>query len=82
MLANICGDARKWKDVAELKVAMRDTGSRKVPGCSLIEVADEVAEFYCFDERHSKSNEIYGALGSLMKASKSSGQESPLFLLD
>ncbi|XP_060214831.1 pentatricopeptide repeat-containing protein At1g08070, chloroplastic-like [Lycium barbarum] len=91
VLANICGDARRWKDVAEMKVAMRDTGSRKVPGCSLIEVDDEVAEFYCFDERHSKSKEIYGALRSLMKALRSSGyvpdfmevgQESPLFLVD
>lgn len=82
MLANICGDARRWKDVAEMKVAMRDTGSRKVPGCSLVEVDDEVAEFYCFDVRHSKSKEIYGALRSLMKALKSSGQESPLFLTD
>lgn len=82
MLANICGDARRWKDVAEMKVAMRDTGSRKVPGCSLIEVDDEVAEFYCFDERHSKSKEIYGALRSLMKALRSSSQENPLFLMD
>ncbi|CAN4124818.1 unnamed protein product [Withania somnifera] len=67
MLANICGDTRRWKDVAELKVVMRDTGSRK---------------FYCFDERHSKSKEIYGALRSLMKALRSSSQESPLFLMD
>ncbi|KAJ8548297.1 hypothetical protein K7X08_030766 [Anisodus acutangulus] len=57
----------------------------------LIEVDDEVAEFYCFDERHFKSKEIYGALRSLMKALRSSGyvldfmevgQESPLFLVD
>ena len=34
MLSNIYGDLGRWKDVARLKVAMRDTGLRKLPGCS------------------------------------------------
>ncbi|MCD7473130.1 hypothetical protein HAX54_014756 [Datura stramonium] len=36
-VANICGDARRWKDVAGDESGYGDTGSRKVPGCSLIE---------------------------------------------
>nr|GMD01031.1 pentatricopeptide repeat-containing protein At3g29230-like [Ipomoea batatas] len=72
MLANIYGDAKRWKDVAKQKVAMRDTGFKKLPGCSLVEVDDEVAEFYCYDERHPKTQAIYGALKGLMKISMSS----------
>ncbi|CAH9136270.1 unnamed protein product [Cuscuta epithymum] len=68
-LANIYGDAHRWKDVAKQKVAMRDTGFKKLPGHSSIEVDDHVAEFYCFDERHAKTHAIYGALKGLMKTS-------------
>ncbi|VFQ82202.1 unnamed protein product [Cuscuta campestris] len=71
MLANIYGDARRWNDVAKQKVAMRDTGFKKVPGYSSIEIGDEVAEFYCFDERHPDARAIYGALKTLMEISMS-----------
>ncbi|KAK7850460.1 pentatricopeptide repeat-containing protein [Quercus suber] len=50
---------------------MRDTGLRKLPGCSLIEVNDSVVEFYSLDERHSEREEIYGALRGLTKSLRS-----------
>ncbi|XP_057477836.1 pentatricopeptide repeat-containing protein At1g08070, chloroplastic-like [Actinidia eriantha] len=67
MLSNIYGDARRWKDVSRLKVAMRNTGFKKLPGCSLIEVDEGVAEFYSSDEKHPKTEEIYAALRGLTK---------------
>ncbi|XP_071689982.1 pentatricopeptide repeat-containing protein At2g20540 isoform X2 [Rutidosis leptorrhynchoides] len=70
MLANIYGDVKRWDDLARSKVAMRNTGEKKVPGCSAIEVDDGVVEFYAFDERHLKTEEIYCALRGLMKVSK------------
>ncbi|KAM7484571.1 hypothetical protein LguiA_000580 [Lonicera macranthoides] len=73
MLSNIYGDAQRWDDVARSKVAMRDTRFRKLPGCSSIEVDDEVVEFYSFDERHHKTKEIYGALKKLTKQLRSAG---------
>ncbi|XP_022714801.1 pentatricopeptide repeat-containing protein At1g08070, chloroplastic-like [Durio zibethinus] len=73
MLANIYGDLGRWKDVARLKIAMRDTGYKKVPGCSLIEVNDDVVEFYSLDERHPETKEIYGALRGLTKLLRSCG---------
>lgn len=73
MLSNIYGDLGRWKDVARLKVAMRDTGYKKLPGCSLIEVNDDVVEFYSLDERHPKREEIYGALRGLAELLRSSG---------
>lgn len=73
MLSNIYGDLGRWKDVARLKVAMRDTGLRKLPGCSLVEVNDSVVEFYSLDERHPEKEEIYGVLKGLTKLLRSSG---------
>jgi pentatricopeptide repeat protein len=81
MLSNIYGDLGRWKDVARLKVAMRDTGFRKLPGCSLIEVNDSVVEFYCLDERHPEREEIYRALRGLTKLLRSSVYESDLLEL-
>jgi pentatricopeptide repeat protein len=81
MLSNIYGDLGRWKDVARLKVSMRDTGFRKLPGCSLIEVNDSVVEFYSLDERHPEREEIYGALRGLTKLLRSSGYVSDLFEL-
>ncbi|KAB1226636.1 hypothetical protein CJ030_MR1G027481 [Morella rubra] len=59
MLSNIYGDLGRWKDVARLKVAMRDTGLRKLPGCSLVEVNDSVVEFYSLDERHPEKEDLW-----------------------
>lgn len=73
MLSNIYGDLGRWKDVARLKVAVRDTGNRKLPGCSLIEVDDGIVEFYSLDERHPRTKEIYAALRALTKMLKSAG---------
>ncbi|GLT90538.1 hypothetical protein SLE2022_084650 [Rubroshorea leprosula] len=73
MLSNIYGDLGKWKDVARLKVAMRDTGFKKLPGCSLIEVKDGVVEFYSLDERHPETKKIYETLKGLTKLLTSCG---------
>lgn len=73
MLSNIYGDAGRREDLARLKVAMRNTGFRKLPGCSLIEVNDAVVEFYSLDERHPQRDEIYGVLRGLVKVLRSFG---------
>lgn len=73
MLSNIYGEAQKWEDLARIKVAIRDTGSKKQPGCSSIATDDGIVEFYSFDERHSKTEEIYCALKGLMKLLRLSG---------
>ncbi|XP_019414019.1 PREDICTED: pentatricopeptide repeat-containing protein At1g08070, chloroplastic [Lupinus angustifolius] len=65
MLSNIYKDLGRWQDVARLKTAMRDTGFRKLPGCSVVEVNDSVVEFYSLDERHPETENIYRALRGL-----------------
>lgn len=71
MISNIYGDLGRWKDVAQSKVAMRDTGLKKSPGCSVIEVNDNVFEFCSLDVRHPQSQEIYATLKGLGKLLKS-----------
>ncbi|GAY47541.1 hypothetical protein CUMW_105200 [Citrus unshiu] len=73
MLSNIYGDLGRWKDVARIKVAMRDTGFKKLPGCSSIEVNEVVVNFYSLDKRHPKTEEIYETLKGLTKLLRSSG---------
>ncbi|KAK7282436.1 hypothetical protein RIF29_11203 [Crotalaria pallida] len=73
MLSNIYKDLGRWQDVARLKIAMRDTGFRKLPGCSVIEVDDSVVEFYSLDERHPETENIFRALRGLTVILRSYG---------
>jgi len=50
MLSNIYKDLGRSEDVARLKIAMTDTGFRKLPGCNVTECNDSVVEFYSMDE--------------------------------
>ncbi|KAF5206278.1 Pentatricopeptide repeat-containing protein [Thalictrum thalictroides] len=70
LLSNIYADARRWGDLARVKVAMRGTGIRKPPGCSLIEVNDNLIDFFSLDERHSDTEDIYKVLNGLSKLVK------------
>lgn len=65
MLSNIYKDLGRWQDVARLKIAMRDTGFKKLPGCSVIGCNQSVVEFYSLDERHPETESIYRALQGL-----------------
>ncbi|BAT78540.1 hypothetical protein LR48_Vigan04g188000 [Vigna angularis] len=65
MLSNIYKDLGRWEDVARLKIATRDTGFKKLPGCSVIGCNDSVVEFYSLDERHPETESIYRTLKGL-----------------
>lgn len=73
MLSNIYGDLGRWKDVARLKVAVRDTGYKKFPGVSSIEANHGVVEFCSLDKRHQETEDIYETLEGLTKLLRSSG---------
>ncbi|KAG4939061.1 hypothetical protein GLYMA_16G115600v4 [Glycine max] len=73
MVSNIYKDLGRSQDVARLKVAMRDTGFRKVPGCSVIGCNDSMVEFYSLDERHPETDSIYRALQGLTILLRSHG---------
>nr|KYP76558.1 Pentatricopeptide repeat-containing protein At2g20540 [Cajanus cajan] len=73
MLSNVYKDLGRWQDVARLKMAMRDTGFKKLPGCSVIGCNDSVVEFYSLDERHPETESIYRTLKGLTILLRSHG---------
>lgn len=81
-LSNIYGDLGRWKDMARLKLAMKETGFRKLPGCSSVEVGDGVVEFFSLDERHPEKDIIYDVLKGLIRLLKSHGYVPDLVKLE
>jgi len=65
MLSNIYKDLERLEDVTRLKIALRDTGFKKLLGCSVIGCNDSVVEFYSLDERHPETESIYRTLKEL-----------------
>ncbi|KAK0576177.1 hypothetical protein LWI29_013300 [Acer saccharum] len=65
LISNLSASVGKWEHFSSFRVAMRQHGVEKVPGCSSIQVGDSVHEFLAKDTRHVQRKEIYGSLHSL-----------------
>ena len=52
LLSNIYSAARRWKDVENLRISMRNKGMRKKPVCSWVEVNNKVQAFVAGDKSH------------------------------
>ncbi|PKA61709.1 Pentatricopeptide repeat-containing protein [Apostasia shenzhenica] len=66
LLSNIYASVGKWKDVAEVRALMRETGLKKGGGCSWIQIRDRFHTFYSWDSYHPNSLKIYEVLELLM----------------
>ncbi|KAL5716887.1 Pentatricopeptide repeat-containing protein [Ranunculus cassubicifolius] len=73
LLANIYADASMWKDVAKVRTIMKKEGLQKTPGCSLVELRNEVHTFYSGSTTHPQSDKIYAKLESLIDEIKAAG---------
>ncbi|KAJ4708007.1 Pentatricopeptide repeat [Melia azedarach] len=62
LLSNIYADIGKWKDVSRLRKIIRGKSTKKTPGCSLIEVNNEVQEFVAGDDTKPFSEDIFWLL--------------------
>ncbi|KAJ3683183.1 hypothetical protein LUZ60_013410 [Juncus effusus] len=60
LLSNIYANASRWKDVARIRLEMKEMRIKKQPGCM-------------GDKSHPRSKEIYDLLGRLMERIKSIG---------
>ncbi|KAJ0967351.1 hypothetical protein J5N97_024268 [Dioscorea zingiberensis] len=69
-LSNLHATSGKWDFVAELRTRMKEKGIRKMPGCSWINVNDEVHSFYVADKSHKHTDIIYAVLDSLLLTMK------------
>ncbi|TXG55682.1 hypothetical protein EZV62_020938 [Acer yangbiense] len=74
LLSNVYALSGKWKEAAQMRAKMKEAGIRKEPGCSSIEVNNEIHEFMLGDIRHPQRDEIYNKLQELNKILRSSQQ--------
>lgn len=73
LLSNVYSSSGRWKEAAQVRAEMKESGTPKEPGCSLIEVNNEIHEFLLGDLRHPKKEEIYKKLEELNDELKSEG---------
>lgn len=66
LLSNIYADAGMWGEVSKMRKMMRYNGLKKEPGCSWIQVKDEVHTFLVGDKAHPRCKEIYEKLDVLV----------------
>lgn len=65
LVSNVFAAAKKWAEVAKVRRAMRKLGTRKVPGCSLVEVNGRLHGFLIEDKSHPEYEKIMEMLKKL-----------------
>ncbi|MBA0741710.1 hypothetical protein Gogos_014842 [Gossypium gossypioides] len=73
LLANVYASSGKWKEAAQIRAKMKEGGIQKEPGCSSIEVNNEIHEFLLGDLRHPQKEKIYNKLEELNQVLKEAG---------
>ncbi|KAJ1692928.1 hypothetical protein LUZ63_009626 [Rhynchospora breviuscula] len=73
LLANIYADASMWGDMARVRKLMERDSLLKVPGCTFIELRNEIHTFYSGDTTHPQAKQIYSHLGRLIEEIKKIG---------
>ncbi|KAK2641573.1 hypothetical protein Ddye_023336 [Dipteronia dyeriana] len=59
ILSNSYASLGRWKESGMLRKVMKDTGIKKMPGCSYVEVSNRVHEFIAGDMSHHDFDRIY-----------------------
>ncbi|KDP24314.1 hypothetical protein JCGZ_25610 [Jatropha curcas] len=73
LISNIYADAGMWGKVSEMRKIMRYSKVKKEPGCSWIELKDELHAFLVGDEAHPRCEELYEILDVLINEMKRDG---------
>jgi pentatricopeptide repeat protein len=73
LLANIYATASMWGKVAKVRTIMEKSGLQKTPGCSLVEIGNEVHSFYSGTTSHPQSKKIYSYLETLVDEIRAAG---------
>ncbi|GLT65539.1 hypothetical protein SLA2020_379670 [Shorea laevis] len=84
LLSNIYCAARRWDDAANVRIMQRDSGFKKSPGCSWIEINGVIHAFVGGDRSHPQSAWIHKKLEELLVEMKRLGYraESSFVLQD
>ncbi|XP_057866832.2 pentatricopeptide repeat-containing protein At3g26782, mitochondrial-like [Cryptomeria japonica] len=73
LLSNIYAEVGRWADVQKVRKLMKNTGNKKTPGCSWIEVHKTINVFSVGDKSHPQIQEIYAKLEKLSWEMKAAG---------
>ncbi|KAK4411161.1 Pentatricopeptide repeat-containing protein, chloroplastic [Sesamum angolense] len=73
LLANIYAIASMWEKVAKVRTLMEKKGIQKTPGCSSVDLKNEVHTFYSGSTSHPQSEKIYAYLEKLINRIKVAG---------
>ncbi|XP_022946769.1 putative pentatricopeptide repeat-containing protein At3g49142 [Cucurbita moschata] len=73
LLSNIYAKAGMWKDVMNVRNAMKKIGIKKVPGISNVELKGQVHTFLAGDQYHPQAKSIYEELDLLVGKMKELG---------
>ncbi|KAL6011687.1 hypothetical protein ACLOJK_002135 [Asimina triloba] len=73
LLSNLYAGKGRWDDAVEVRRFMKGRGILKKPGCSSIEVDNEVHEFMVGDSLHPRSKEIYSMVDEIAMRLKAEG---------
>lgn len=83
LLSNIYANAGIWGEVSKIRSIMKNHKLKKEPGCSWIEIRDEVHAFVVGDKAHPRSEEIYEQTRLLVDEMKWAGDVPDFyFMLD
>ncbi|XP_037411007.1 pentatricopeptide repeat-containing protein At3g02330, mitochondrial-like isoform X2 [Triticum dicoccoides] len=75
LLSNVYAESGKWADVSRTRRLMKHGRLKKEPGCSWIEVQNEMHGFLVGDNVHPRSRELYDMLHDLIDEMKLSGYD-------
>ncbi|KAK9067848.1 hypothetical protein SSX86_011959 [Deinandra increscens subsp. villosa] len=64
-VTNLSSSMGRWQDTLRFRREMREEGIEKVPGCSSIQIGENVHEFVAKDTSHMQRGDIYEILESL-----------------
>ncbi|OMO65320.1 hypothetical protein CCACVL1_21555 [Corchorus capsularis] len=73
LLSNVYASSGKWNEAAQIRAKMKEGGIQKEPGCSSIEVNNEIHEFLLGDIRHPQKEKIYKKLEELNQILREEG---------
>lgn len=76
LLSNLYAASGRWGDVGKMRLKMRDTGVKKVPGYSWIEAQNKIHTFSVGDALHPQRERIYSFLEELDLRMKKEGYVS------
>ncbi|KAK7270293.1 hypothetical protein RIF29_23325 [Crotalaria pallida] len=73
LISNVFAADGRWNDVEEVRSRMKGNGLKKKPGCSWVEVENNIHTFMARDKSHPQSDDIYMKLAQLTKLLEEKG---------